>query len=239
MGPRLLALWSAPRCRSTAFLRMMEERGDYAVLHEPFSHTADFGVTTVADREVQSERDVIEALRELSAEQPVFFKDTTDFHYPELVRDADFLREATHTFMVRDPKAAIASHFRLNPDLGRDEIGFAWLHEIYEAVENATGTEPVVIDGDDLVEAPEQVVEAYCARVGIPFVASALRWEPKLREDQESTARWFESVSGSSGFDRAAETNGGVDVEAHPKLSEFLRYHQPYFDRLYERRLRV
>ena len=46
-------------------------------------------------------------------------------------------------------------------------------------------------------------------------------------------------MSASSGFDRSAETNGGVDVEGHPKLSEFLRDHQPYFDRLYERRLRV
>ena len=46
-------------------------------------------------------------------------------------------------------------------------------------------------------------------------------------------------MSGSSGFDPAAAKNGDVDVEAHPTLSEFLRYHQPYYDRLYERRLRV
>ena len=219
---------------------MMEERGDFTVLHEPFSHVADFGVTTVAGREVRAERELIDALRELARERPLFFKDTTDFHYPDLLRAAHFLREGTHTFMIRDPRAAIASHYRLNPELGRDEIGFAWLHEIYEAVAEASGSEPVVIDGDDLVDSPQELVEAYCARVGIPFVASALQWEPKLRPDQESTARWFESVSGSSGFDpSAAATDGGVDVEGHPKLSEFLRHHQPYYERLYERRLRV
>jgi hypothetical protein len=218
---------------------MFEERGDFTVLHEPFSHVIDFGSTAVGEQEAQNERDVIAALRELAATRAVFFKDTTDFHYPELLRDSEFLREGTHTFMVRDPKAAIASHFRLNPDLGRDEIGFAWLHEIYQAVAEATGSEPVVVDGDDLVAAPEQVVEAYCERVGIPFIASALQWEPRLRPDQETTARWFESVSGSSGFDPAAAKNGDVDVEAHPDLSAFLRYHQPYYDALYERRLRV
>ncbi len=239
MEPRLLTLWSAPRCRSTAFERMMEERGDFTVLHEPFSHLADFGVTTVGEREVRDERDLIAALREFAAERPVFFKDTTDFHYPEVLRVPAFLREATHTFIVRDPKAAIASHYRLNPELGRDEIGFAWLYEIYQAVADATGADPVVIDGDDLVRAPERVVEAYCERVGVPFVPSALRWQPKLRPDQERTARWFESVRESTGFDAGATRDGGVDVESHPTLSAFLRYQQPYYEHLYERRLRV
>ncbi|WP_214327458.1 hypothetical protein [Nonomuraea sediminis] len=40
---RIIALWSAPRCRSTAFLRMMRQRRDCLVIREPFSHVADFG----------------------------------------------------------------------------------------------------------------------------------------------------------------------------------------------------
>ena len=239
MEPRLLALWSAPRCRSTAFQRMMEERGDLTVLHEPFSHVTDFGVTEVGSREVGSERELLAALRELAAKEPVFFKDTTDFHYPELLRDEEFLRTATHAFMIRDPKAAIASHYRLNPELGRDEIGFAWLDEIYEAVVAATGEEPMVIDGDDLVTTPEPIVKAHCARVGIPYVASALEWNPKLRPDQERTARWHESVGASSGFDASMGRSSDVDVEAHPTLGAFLRYHRPFYEKLYERRVRV
>jgi hypothetical protein len=34
----MLMLWSAPRSRSTAFYRMMTERGDFTGVHEPFSH---------------------------------------------------------------------------------------------------------------------------------------------------------------------------------------------------------
>jgi hypothetical protein len=238
MEPRLLALWSAPRCRSTPFLRMMAERGDRTVLHEPFSHVADFGVAEVDGRVVRSERDLIDALRALAAERPVFFKDTTDFHYPELLADAEFLREATHAFMIRDPKAAIASHYRLNPKLERDEIGFAWLYEIYAAVADATGAEPVVIDGDDLAAAPEPIVQAYCARVGIPYVPEALRWQPKVLPDWQRTARWHTSVSESSGFE-PLRTDGAVDVEADPRLRAFLRYHQPYYERLRARRLRA
>jgi len=236
--PRLLALWSAPRCRSTPFLRMMAERGDRLVVHEPFSHVADFGAAEVDGRVVRSERELIDALQELAAARPLFFKDTTDFHYPELLRDTRFLREATHTFMIRDPKAAIASHYRLNSKLGCDEIGFAWLHEIYAAVKEATGVEPVVVDGDDLVAAPEAIVEAYCARVGIPYVPEALQWEPKVLPDWQRTARWHSSVSESSGFE-PPRADGAVDVEAHPRLRAFLAFHRPYYERLYARRLRV
>src|SRR5690242_19337971 len=39
----LLMLWSAPRSRSTAFFRMMIERGDFTAVHEPFSYLAEFG----------------------------------------------------------------------------------------------------------------------------------------------------------------------------------------------------
>jgi Sulfotransferase domain len=217
---------------------MMAERGDRLVVHEPFSHVADFGAAEVDGRVVRSERDLLDALRELAAARPLFFKDTTDFRYPELVGDTRFLREAVHAFMIRDPRAAIASHYRLNPELGRDEIGFAWLYEIYAAVREATGADPVVVDGDDLVAAPEAVVRAYCARVGIPFVPGALRWEPKVLPSWKRTARWHASVSESSGFE-PAHADGAIDVESHPRLGAYLRYHQPFYDELYARRLRV
>ena len=237
MEPGLLALWSAPRCRSTPFLRMMAERGDRVVVHEPFSHVADFGAAEVDGRVVRSEEDLIGALQELAAERPVFFKDTTDFHYPGLLADREFLREATHTFMIRDPRAAIASHYRLNPELGRDEVGFARLYEIYAAVADATGTEPVVIDGDDLVAAPEPIVQAYCARVGIPYVLEALQWEPTVLPSWRRTARWHTSVSESSGFERR-DADDAVDVEADPRLRAYLRFHRPFYEKLRAHRLR-
>jgi hypothetical protein len=191
----------------------------------------------VDGRAVHSERDLIAALRELASERPLFFKDTTDFHYPELLSDEGFLREGAHTFMIREPKAAIASHYRLNPKLGRDEIGFAWLYEIYAAVKEATGTDPVVIDGDDLVAAPEAIVRAYCARVGIRYVAGALRWQPKVLPGWQRTARWHTAASESGGFERRREESP-VDIEGDPKLRAYLRYHQPYYDELRARRLK-
>jgi hypothetical protein len=83
--PSLLVLWSAPRCRSTAFFQMMAERGDFQLLHEPFSYLAEFGRTEVDGSVVRSERELLAAIRAMAARGPLFIKDTTDERYPEVL----------------------------------------------------------------------------------------------------------------------------------------------------------
>jgi len=227
----VLALWSAPRCRSTAFARMMTERGDRVVVHEPFSRVVDFGEVEVGDRTARTEQDVLAALRAIAAQEPVFFKDTTDFHYPALLADEAFLSAATHTFIIRDPAEAIASHHALNPDLGRDEIGFARLYEIFTAVEAATGSTPVVIDSDDLLDRPAETVRAYCEAVGISFLPDALSWQPGMRSEWQSTSKWHQSTSRTAGFARGSG-DGAEAVAADPTLRAHRDYHQPYYEKL-------
>jgi hypothetical protein len=236
--PRILALWSAPRSRSTAFERMMAERGDYRMLHEPFSHVINFGESDVDGDVARSEAELIPALWRLAAHGPLFFKDTTDFHYPRLLADTEFLAGPVHTFLIRDPAQAIASHYALHPGLQRDEIGFAWLAELYDAVAAATGRPPVVIDAADLVAAPELTVRAYCAAAGIPFVADALSWRPGVPPAWERTLRWHERASQSSGFVPTEPYRPEI-IAANPVLAGYLEYHRPHYERLAAAALRV
>jgi hypothetical protein len=236
--PRILALWSAPRSRSTAFLRMMAERGDYTVVHEPFSHVVDFGAATVGDVTVHDEAELISALRALARRTPVFFKDTTDFHYPGLLADREFLADATHTFIIRHPAEAIASHFALNNALSRDEIGFARLAEIYDAVAAVTGRMPVVVDSADLVRLPEETVREYCRQIAIPYRPDALRWPPGLRPEWRQTRRWHESTSRTSGFAPTVSTYQET-VRNNPVLAGYFAYHLPHYRRLHAHRIRV
>lgn len=229
--PGILALWSAPRCRSTAFARMIAERGDFAALHEPFSHVKDFGEAKVGGLPVRDEPGLIAAIRLMARSGPLFFKDTTDFHYPGLLADEAFLAEGVHTFIVRHPAAAIASHYALNPQLSRDEIGFAWLAEIYDAVAEATGSQPIVVDADDLVRCPRDTVRAYCEAVGMPFLDHALSWRPGMRAEWQRTSRWHESTSATRGFtpSKDGERNPVLD---DPVLAGFLEFHLPFYEKL-------
>ncbi|MFJ7130627.1 sulfotransferase family protein [Streptomyces sp. NPDC098101] len=239
MSGRLVVLWSAPRCRSTVFSRSVAARGDFLVLHEPFSHLADFGREEVEGVECRTEAEVIARLLELARDRQVFVKDTTDFRYPGVLADERFLRGARHTFIVRDPGEAIASHYGLNPELGRDEVGFAWLREIHDRVLEATGAAPPVVDAADLVAAPAETLRAYCAAIGVPFLEHALSWSPGGLPGWEKTARWHSDASGSGTISAAVSSRPPLDVPGHPVLGPYYRHHLPHYAYLRERRLRV
>jgi len=217
---------------------MMHERGDFHVVHEPFSHLMDFGSAEVDGVRHADERSLMDALLALAGRTPVFVKDTTDFHYPGLLAAEDFLRAAAHAVLVRHPREAIASHHRLNPKLTREEIGFARVREIYEAADRA-GSTPVVLDSDDLVDRPEATVRAYCAAVGIPFLAGALSWQARTLPGWERTLRWHEEAAASTGLARRSPSADGSGVEDDPTLGPYYRYHLPHYRWLLERRLRI
>jgi hypothetical protein len=234
-----LVLWSAPRCRSTVFLRMMAERGDVAIVHEPLSRVHDFGSGQVLDRTCTSGPEVIDAVLAAGTTARVFVKDTTDFDYPEVLSNPEFLAGAQHTFIIRHPRAAIASHAALNPDLTVDEIGFARLRGIHDAVEAATGIPPVVVDSDDLVRDPAATVRAYCAAVGLEYLERALRWSPGALPLWQATARWHADVAASDGIRAEGTRTPAVDVDADPVLRGYLRFHEPHYEWLLERALPV
>jgi hypothetical protein len=236
---RLLILWSPPRCRSTAFLRMMAGRGDVEVVHEPFSQLMDFGSADVSGARCADEQAIMTALLELSQRTTVFVKDTTDFHYPGLLAATDFLRQASHAVLIRDPREAIASHARLNPEVSCADIGFERVREIYQAAESA-GATPLVIDSDDLVDRPADTVRAYCAAVGIEFQPQALQWEPAALSAWERAARWHVEAAGSTGFTRSSgSAEAAAGIEADPRLGAFYRHHLPHYEWLRARKLAV
>ena len=236
--PRILMLWASPRSRSTAFFRMMCERGDFSVLHEPFSYLAEFGRSQVEDREVHDGAELLATLRELSARGPLFVKDTTDERYPAVLTDQEFLAtDAVHTMIIRHPAATIASYHALNPDVQRHQIGVESQYEIFRAVWDATGSPPVVIDSDDLVARPEVTVRAYCAGVGIPYRPEALAWQPENRPEWSPSERWHADAGASSGF-HAKQRDYDVDVETHPVLREYLAHHLPFYEKLHAHRVR-
>src|SRR6266436_1339441 len=84
---QVLVLWSAPRSRSTAFFRMMIERGDFTAVHEPFSYLAEFGYAALAGTRVTSAPALLSGMRRLAAMRPVFVKETTGKRYPQVLGD--------------------------------------------------------------------------------------------------------------------------------------------------------
>lgn len=230
MSYPILFLWSTPRSLSTAFLRMMLERGDFFVVHEPFSSIVSRGVAAVGDERAGSNAEVVDLLREKARTKAVFVKEVTDSHYG-LIDDPGFPHLGTNTFLIRHPEQTIASHHAMKPEVNRDEIGYGHLLEVFEKVRAQVDDVPVVIEAEALLADPEGVVRDYCRRTGITFLPSAMAWSPEDRREWSRTAPWHRDVARSSGF-TAIPKLYRTTIHNDPHLAAHYAYHLPFYERL-------
>ncbi len=201
----ILALWAVPRSVSTAFERMMMERGDFHVLHEPFSVAYYYSpmrrsarYDSVPIRDENCVPAVAARIAELSQRQPVFFKDMA-YHLSGHF-DLPLLGSCRHAFLIRHPGHVLPSLHKMMPDFSEEETGYERLHELFDRVRAASGQTPCVIDSEDLCAQPQAVIAAFCAAVGIPFLPQALHWTPGPRPEWQLWEPWHAEVASSQGF---------------------------------------
>jgi hypothetical protein len=219
-------LWAHPRSRSTALERMMMERGDVTVLHEPLVSLLDDGSVSIPDGPVlHSVAEVVGYAKSLPGS--VFVKDTTEHRYTDHLTAA-LATGITHTFVVREPSAAIASHVAVKRDASCSDIGYEYQYLLFELAWTVAGGPPVVVDADQLVQHPGPVVAAYCAAIGLPYKPEAMQWEAGDRSEWRRTQRWHVAAGRSTGF--VAGPPREVRLDGH--LRDYYAHHRPYYDRM-------
>lgn len=235
MSP-VIVLWAHSRSASTAFLRMMIERGDVTVLHEPLLALAQEGRVTIpaaggGTASARSEPELLSCLRALGQDGPVFVKEVLDYRYDYLLEHPAEISWITHTFMVRDPRQAISSHYAVKPAVTCPEIGYERLAELFLLAWSVLGRPPPVISAERLMADPAAVVAAYCAAVGLPFLPRALAWEPGDRPEWQRHRQWHLDAIGSRGLG-AIENSYPATVDNHARLRSFYDHHYPYYQRI-------
>lgn len=238
----ILPLWSVPRSVSTGFERMMMERGDFKVVHEPFSYffyakeQAAAAVGMQVDPEhPQDFEDILDMIKSEAEEAPVFFKDM-GYHVHSRA-DREFLGQFVNSFIIRDPAITLPSHYKLNPDFTLVEAGYKELHDLFDMAVEITGDIPAVVDGEDLIDDPHGVVKGYCEVVGVPFIPEALSWGEGLKPEWKTWEEWHLDAAESTGFIKDMETFD-FTVRDVPRLSEMYDKCWPHYQALYEHRIR-
>lgn len=235
-------LWAVPRSASTAFERMMIERGDHTVLDEPFSAAYYYGPERQSDRFADTlpdsaYDDVCERIEAAAAERPVFVKEQAYQAGPVL--GEDLLGRYRNSFLIRDPRWAVASFAHKWPDVTADEVGFDALGEAYDIAcdlhEAAGEPPPVVIDTADLRADPPAVVEAWCEAVDLEFDGDALTWSPGMQPQWELWPDWYRGTAASTGFAPPADE---PPPDLPPRLEAVEAECRPVYERLHQQRLR-
>jgi hypothetical protein len=237
-------MWSGPRNVSTAFMRSWENRPDTIVVDEPFyaHYLAVTGLDHPGRDEILAhhERDWRRVVESLLAPLPpgveiLYQKQMSHHLLPDMGRE--WLASMTHAFLIRDPAPMLAS---LEEKLGRfdlDATGLPQQVEIFDFVVRTTGRVPPVVDSADLLAAPEPMLRALCAALGIPFTPRMLSWPAGPRASDGIWARhWYERVERSTGFEPAA----AIEVpDLQGRLAELEGRCRPLYEKLRAHRLRA
>jgi hypothetical protein len=243
MSALRLAVWSGPRNISTAMMRAWENRGDCAVIDEPlYAHyLAQTGLDHPGREQIiaAGETDWHQVAALLTGPVPgdkaIFYQKHMTHHLlPGVGRG--WLAELTHMFLIRDPRAVLASYLKSRPRVTAEDIGVVQQLEIFEYLRTQAGTPAPVIDAGEFLHAPETQLRALCAQLGISFTARMLHWPPGPRStDGVWAPYWYRRVLDSSGFEPPRERELRVPRTYQGLIDELM----PCFEALFARRLRA
>ena len=250
----ILVLWAVPRSTSTAFERMMSQRGDHTCVHEPFGEVwySIGNATRPPDSHIQyrqelSYESVWEDLVSAAWRGPVFMKDFPHYvtHMHDWVvdgagpggADLPFLDAFNHSFLIRDPAKTLTSMYGQWTDFNRAETGFCEQRELFDLLTQRTGTPPPLIDADDLLDDPHGVTAAWCEAVGIDFEPEALQWGAAKASELTwyETGTWHDKLAQSSTLSR--QKRDYVSIDHNQFLRDAYAACLPHYEAMHPHRL--
>ena len=236
-----IAMWSGPRNISTALMRAWENRGDTAVMDEPFyaHYLLNTGANHPGREEVIASQstDWRTVVRMLTGPVPGgkaiwYQKHMTQHMLPEI--SLDWLRQINNCFLIRAPEEVVASFTQNRPDAAPWELGFEQQARLFDQVCQQIGAAPVVLDAADVLKNPASMLRALCARLGIAFSEAMLHWPAGPRGSDGVWARyWYQAVEHSTGFE-PYKPRSIILTAFQSRLAEQCR---PFYTRLSAHRL--
>ena len=222
----IISMWSGPRNISTTMMRSFGARRDMAVLDEPFygSYLARTGARhPYREETLAAYPGTFEAVIDWigrARPQPALFLKHIAYHLPEGV-SLSFLDGWRNFLLIRDPRAMVASF----ADRFDDVTPIVKSYEIELAIHRhltARGHPCPVVDAADVLDAPEDLIRALCAALGLSYDPAMLTWPSGPRpEDGPWATHWYEAVWASAGFKPPArkEIRLSKDLEAIAALA--------------------
>ena len=236
-----ICLWSGPRNISTALMYSFAQREDTKVVDEPLygHYLRKTGVKHPGHEEIMNEvncdgnfvmRKLLN-LNDKSGKKVLFLKQMTK-HLVDL--DRNFLPKFKNILLIRNPRDMLSSLAENipQPKLADTGLDMQWL--LYKNLENINNN-PIVIDANELLKDPKDVLRQLCRHLELKFFNSMLSWPAKPRKEDGIWAKyWYQSLHKSTGF-LSYQSKHKFPEE----LEEILTKCTPYYEKLLTKSIRT
>ncbi len=243
-APIRIAMWSTPRSISTAMMRAFENRPDTAVVDEPFyaSYLACTGIDhpmreTVLAAYPTDWRVVVDTLLGPVPDGQRIFYQKHMAHHLLAQFGRNWIARCRNAFLIRSPERVLSSYMEKRHDVTLADIGVVQQWELFEREADRLGKAPPVIEAEDVLSSPREVLSRLCAGLEIPFTEKMLRWPTGPRASDGIWApAWYDAVLRSTGF---APQKTSAPKPLCDELRKIADAARPYYRRLAAHKLRV
>ena len=226
----IIYMWSGPRNLSTALMRSFENRDDTEVLDEPFYsfYLKNTGLKHPMHNKIINAypndlKQILNKITKLPKNNKVFYQKHMTHHLID-ENNLDWLKNGKNCFLIRHPAKVINSYIKKNEILEIRDIGFKKQFEIFEIVKSKYDFNPVVINSDNILKNPKEIIMKLCERLNIKFSNKMLNW-PKGPRNSDGiwSVIWYEQVNKSSTFSKYSDSNTVVPSKYQKIYKESLK----------------
>lgn len=230
-------LISGPRNLSTALMYSFAQREDMEVIDEPLYG---YYLAKTGLKHPGREASMMARTPDLDLAMEQYFQES--HHKPNR-----FLKNMAHHidgvdperwnhcktfFLIRNPEELIASFSKVIPEPTLADIGLADEWTLFNAMEK----DALVMDADDLLSQPEDMLKTLCENLGLPWDKKMLSWPPGPREEDGPWAMyWYGSVHSSTQFEKPKKE----PIKLSEESRSLLKKAAPIYKKLYDHRIKL
>ena len=234
-------MWSGPRSISTAFMRSFENRPDTFVTDEPFYtyYLQKTGIDHPFRDEVlaHGNTDWNSVVNEITGPIPEgkkiwYQKHMAQHNLPGC--DIKWVEKLQNCLLIRHPREVIISYSQKYEILSIAQLGYLQQIALFNMLTDM-GIFPLVLDAEDVLKNPDQMLKLLCTKLDIPFYDKMLSWPIGKRDSDGIWGRyWYGRVEASKGFHPYIKKKGEIPSKYQDIFSACMESYQ----HLYSHRLK-
>lgn len=229
-------LWAVPRSGSTAIERIFIERGDFDVLHEPFSQYFYFSDERQSNRYAEVEPNtawnfdnIYRTVVEECSSRRKFVKEIS-FHVTPRWEERH-MKCVDSLFLIRRPEFAFRSQYRIIQDFSFEETGYCEIERLFEMASDCSDKKVMMCDIDEFLSDPVASMKKICEYLAIDSKEVSLTWTPRAVPAWKTWQDWHTDASESTGLFRQMKRHH--DVILPRQYDAMLAKASDVYERLY------